>query len=121
MADSDIVILSGVRTAIGGFGGSLASVPPIELAATVAKEAMEAELGREIEVGEQYSVPISATSMRKEISGLVSAGDKTNRGLFLGVYGAGTTTYTGGVRSSSTRACTGEVWVRSSRPGSPST
>ncbi len=40
MADSDIVILSGVRTAIGGFGGSLASVPPIELAATVAKEAM---------------------------------------------------------------------------------
>ena len=29
MADSDIVILSGVRTAIGGFGGSLASVPPI--------------------------------------------------------------------------------------------
>ncbi|SDK51197.1 acetyl-CoA C-acyltransferase family protein [Paracoccus chinensis] len=40
MADSDIVILSGVRTAIGGFGGSLASVPPIELATTVAKEAM---------------------------------------------------------------------------------
>lgn len=59
----------------------------------VAKEAMEAELGREIEVGEQYSVPISATSMRKEISGLVSAGDKTNRGLFLGVYGAGTTSF----------------------------
>ena len=41
MADSDIVILSGVRTAIGGFGGSLAGVPPIELATTVAKEAME--------------------------------------------------------------------------------
>ena len=41
MADGDIVILSGVRTAIGGFGGSLASVPPIELATTVAKAAME--------------------------------------------------------------------------------
>ena len=41
MADNDIVILSGVRTAIGGFGGSLAGVPPIELATTVAKEAME--------------------------------------------------------------------------------
>jgi len=41
MADSDIVILSGARTAIGGFGGSLASVPPIDLATTVTKAAME--------------------------------------------------------------------------------
>ncbi|WP_136652703.1 acetyl-CoA C-acyltransferase family protein [Paracoccus aeridis] len=41
MADNDIVILSGARTAIGGFGGSLASVPPIDLAATVATAAME--------------------------------------------------------------------------------
>ena len=41
MADNDIVILSGVRTAIGAFGGSLASVPPIDLATTVAKAAME--------------------------------------------------------------------------------
>ena len=38
---SDIVILSGARTAIGGFGGSLASFPPIQLAATVTKAAME--------------------------------------------------------------------------------
>ncbi|WP_134725002.1 acetyl-CoA C-acyltransferase family protein [Paracoccus luteus] len=41
MADNDIVILSGARTAIGGFGGSLAGVPPIELATTVTKAAME--------------------------------------------------------------------------------
>ena len=41
MADTEIVILSGARTAIGGFGGSLASVPPIDLAATVTKAAME--------------------------------------------------------------------------------
>ncbi len=41
MADNEIVILSGVRTAIGGFGGSLASVPPIDLATTVTKHAME--------------------------------------------------------------------------------
>ena len=41
MADNDIVILSGARTAIGGFGGSLASVPPIQLAATVTKAALE--------------------------------------------------------------------------------
>lgn len=38
---SDIVILSGARTAIGTFGGSLASVPPIALAATAAKAALE--------------------------------------------------------------------------------
>ncbi|WP_281981420.1 acetyl-CoA C-acyltransferase family protein [Thalassorhabdomicrobium marinisediminis] len=38
---SDIVILSGARTAIGGFGGSLAGVTPIDLGTTVAKAAME--------------------------------------------------------------------------------
>ncbi|WP_082600491.1 ABC transporter substrate-binding protein [Nocardioides sp. Soil777] len=59
----------------------------------IAKQAMEAELGHEVQVGEQYSVPIGATSMRKEISGLVSSGDKTKRGLFLGIYGAGTTSF----------------------------
>ena len=38
---SDIVILSGARTAIGTFGGSLAATPPIALGATVARAAME--------------------------------------------------------------------------------
>jgi acetyl-CoA C-acetyltransferase len=38
---SDIVILSGARTAIGTFGGSLAAVPPITLAATAATAALE--------------------------------------------------------------------------------
>ena len=38
---TDIVILSGVRTAIGTFGGSLAAIPPIELATVVAKAALE--------------------------------------------------------------------------------
>jgi len=37
----DIVILSGARTAIGTFGGSLAGVPPIDLGATVSKAALE--------------------------------------------------------------------------------
>ncbi|MRX49710.1 acetyl-CoA C-acyltransferase [Paracoccus sp. S-4012] len=41
MSDTGVVILSGARTAIGAFGGSLASVPPIDLAATVTKAAME--------------------------------------------------------------------------------
>ena len=36
----DIVILDGARTAIGTFGGSLAAIPPIALAATVAREAL---------------------------------------------------------------------------------
>ena len=36
----DVVILSGVRTAIGDYGGSLKDIPPHELAAKVVKEAM---------------------------------------------------------------------------------
>ncbi|SDZ06037.1 acetyl-CoA C-acetyltransferase [Jannaschia faecimaris] len=38
---SDIVILSGTRTAIGTFGGSLAATSPIDLAATVVTAALE--------------------------------------------------------------------------------
>lgn len=37
----DVVILSGARTAIGTFGGSLAGTTPISLGATVARAAME--------------------------------------------------------------------------------
>ncbi len=37
----DIVILSGVRTAIGTFGGGLSGTPPIDLAATVARAALD--------------------------------------------------------------------------------
>jgi acetyl-CoA C-acetyltransferase len=37
----DIVILSGARTAIGTFGGSLAAKPPIELGTVAAKAALE--------------------------------------------------------------------------------
>ena len=38
---TDIVILSGARTAIGTFGGSLAGTTPIDLGATAAKAALE--------------------------------------------------------------------------------
>ena len=38
---SDIVILSGARTAIGTFGGSLSGFAPIDLATTVTKAALE--------------------------------------------------------------------------------
>ena len=36
----DIVILDGARTAIGTFGGALASTPPAQLGAVAAREAM---------------------------------------------------------------------------------
>ncbi|SEN46885.1 acetyl-CoA C-acetyltransferase [Paracoccus alcaliphilus] len=41
MSAEEIVILSGARTAIGGFGGSLSSVPPIDLAETVIRAALD--------------------------------------------------------------------------------
>lgn len=37
----DIVILDGARTAIGTFGGALAATPPIDLATTVSKAALD--------------------------------------------------------------------------------
>ena len=36
----DVVVLSGTRTAIGKYGGGLASVPPCDLGATVVREAV---------------------------------------------------------------------------------
>ncbi|MDT1063133.1 acetyl-CoA C-acyltransferase family protein [Paracoccus sp. CPCC 101403] len=41
MSENEIVILSGARTAIGGFGGSLAAIAPIDLAAIVTRAAIE--------------------------------------------------------------------------------
>ena len=38
---TDIVILSAIRTAIGTFGGALAATPPIDLAATVTRAALD--------------------------------------------------------------------------------
>ena len=38
--DREVVILSGVRTAIGDYGGSLKDIPPSDLAARVVKEAV---------------------------------------------------------------------------------
>ena len=36
----EVVVLSGVRTAIGDFGGALKDIPPTELAAKVVREAV---------------------------------------------------------------------------------
>jgi len=40
MSNRQVVIVSGVRTAIGDYGGSLKDIPPTELAARVVKEAL---------------------------------------------------------------------------------
>ena len=40
MSNREVVIVSGVRTAIGDYGGSLKDIPPTELAARVVKEAL---------------------------------------------------------------------------------
>ncbi len=40
MSKRDVVVLSAVRSAIGGFGGSLADIEPSELAASVMKDAI---------------------------------------------------------------------------------
>ena len=41
MSQRDVVVLSAVRSAVGGFGGSLADIEPAELAGTVMKEAVQ--------------------------------------------------------------------------------
>jgi acetyl-CoA C-acetyltransferase len=38
--NGEIVVLSGVRTAIGGYGGSLKDSPPSDMAATCVREAV---------------------------------------------------------------------------------
>ena len=40
MSNREVVILSGVRTAIGDYGGSLKDIPPSELGALVVREAV---------------------------------------------------------------------------------
>src|SRR5437899_2397544 len=41
MAQPEVVVLSGVRTPIGTFGGSLKDKPPVDLAAAVVREAVK--------------------------------------------------------------------------------
>jgi len=51
MAERDVVVLSGARTAIGTYGGSLKDVPPTQLGATVIREAVKRAGVRPDEVG----------------------------------------------------------------------
>ena len=43
MSGREVVVLSGVRTAIGDYGGALKELAPTELAAQVIKEAIKRE------------------------------------------------------------------------------
>jgi acetyl-CoA C-acetyltransferase len=47
----EVVVLSGVRTAIGNFGGSLKDIPPSELAAKCVREAVRRSGAKPAEVG----------------------------------------------------------------------
>ena len=51
MAQPEVVVLSGVRTAIGAYGGSLKDKPPTELAAAVVREAVKRATIKPEEVG----------------------------------------------------------------------
>src|SRR6266700_7966845 len=49
--DRNVLVLSGVRTAIGKYGGGLAAVPPCDLAATVVRESVRRAGVRPEDVG----------------------------------------------------------------------
>ena len=48
----EVVVLSGVRTAIGDYGGALKDIPPTELAANVVREAVKRAKVDAAEVGQ---------------------------------------------------------------------
>ncbi|MCB1806309.1 MAG: acetyl-CoA C-acyltransferase, partial [Candidatus Competibacteraceae bacterium] len=47
----EVVVLSGVRTAIGDYGGSLKDVPPCDLAAAVVREAVSRSGAQPADIG----------------------------------------------------------------------
>ena len=51
--------------------------------------------GSPVKTNKELYVPVGATDLRNQLSTLASSqtGDKSERGLFLGVYGAGTTSF----------------------------
>ena len=61
---SDIVILSGARTAIGTFGGALAGTPPTALASVVARAALERAGVAPDQVGSAFFGTVIATEPR---------------------------------------------------------
>ena len=52
MPDREVVVLSGVRTAVGTYGGTLKDQPLVDMAAKVVKEAVQRAKVEPAEVGQ---------------------------------------------------------------------
>jgi len=72
---TEVVILDGVRTAIGTFGGSLASVAPTALASAVSKEAMARSQVDPAQIGTSVFGHVINTEARDMYMGRVAAVD----------------------------------------------
>lgn len=69
----DIVILDGARTAIGTFGGSLAAIPPVDLATHVARAALERAAVDPAQIGHVVFGNVINTEPRDMYLGRVAA------------------------------------------------
>src|SRR6266581_7380525 len=69
----EVLVLSGVRTAIGKFGGGLAAVPPCDLAATVVREAVSRSGADPSEFGHAVFGNVIHTEVRDMYLGRVAA------------------------------------------------
>src|SRR6516164_5713272 len=70
---TNVVVLSAVRTPIGKFGGGLAAVPPCDLAATVVREAVSRAGVEPAEVGHAVFGNVIHTEVRDMYLGRVAA------------------------------------------------
>jgi len=77
----EVVVLSAVRTAIGKYGGGLASVPPCDLAAAVVREAVSRAAVEPAEVGHAVFGNVIHTEVRDMYLSRVAA---VNGGLPVG-------------------------------------
>src|SRR6266508_950949 len=69
----DVLVLSGVRTAIGRYGGGLKDVPPCDLAATVVREAVARSGVDPADVGHAVFGNVIHTEVRDMYLGRVAA------------------------------------------------
>ena len=73
MAESSVVVLSAVRTAIGKYGGGLSTVPPCDLAAQVVREAVSRAGVEPADVGHAVFGNVIHTEVRDMYLGRVAA------------------------------------------------
>jgi acetyl-CoA C-acetyltransferase len=73
MAESSVVVVSAVRTAIGKYGGGLSTVPPCDLAAHVVREAVSRSGVEPADVGHAVFGNVIHTEVRDMYLGRVAA------------------------------------------------